>query len=41
MLPICLLRFRGMGVFGLLVVEGLVPVSLAVLAGFLLVFFLV
>lgn len=39
MLPICLLRYRGMGVFGLLLPEGLGLVSLAVLAGLLLVVF--
>lgn len=39
MLPICLLRNRGLGVFGLPVAEGLVLVSLVVLAGLLLVVF--
>lgn len=39
MLPICLLRYRGMGAFGLLALEGLVLVSLAVLAGFMVVVF--
>jgi hypothetical protein len=37
MLPICLSRYRGLGVFGLLVPEGLVLVRMAVLAGFMLV----